>query len=219
LQTLPVQTMPCVHVVAPLQPDAAPQYVLLVVGSMHVPPHRIWPGRQMREQSPPTQVSPVAHRVPGEPPSAPHAPEAPQCWLLVAGSMHPPPQSTVPTGQKFVHPPAEQTESAEHWPPQWPQLALSVCKSLHSLPPSSLHRLNPPPQVILQVPPLHTVPETQALPHAPQLALSVSWSTHCDPQSVEPDPHPCLHTPATQDCPTVHAFPQVPQLLESVWVS
>jgi hypothetical protein len=93
---------PVVHVnpaMPPLtpQPAVAPQYVLLLVGSMHEPPHAT---------SVPGQPQPlVVHTAPGMqlmpalPPAVPQPAVAPQYCVLLVGSTQLPPQLIWPLAQ------------------------------------------------------------------------------------------------------------------------
>jgi len=60
-------------------------------------------------------------------------------------------------------------------------------------------------------------PAPHAVPHAPQLAVSVVRLTHLPPQLVSPAPHTQLL--AEHCCPLPHAFPHAPQLLGSLLVA
>jgi hypothetical protein len=66
-------------------------------------------------------------------------------------------------------------------------------------------------------------PRGHALPHTPQLALSVWRSVHslAPPSGVQRlwgDWHDVVHPPAEQAWPDGHTLPQTPQLALSVWV-
>jgi hypothetical protein len=65
----------------------------------------------------------------------------------------------------------------------------------------------------------HTSPAAHAVPHAPQLARSVSTVTQVPLHSVCEAGHDTLHLPATHTRPESHALPQAPQLLRSESVS
>jgi hypothetical protein len=73
--------------------EHAPQFSGSVLVFVHVPaplPHGV---SVAGHEHVPVHTPPVAHTVPGVPASpAPHAPLAPQCCVLLPGSMHSPPQ-------------------------------------------------------------------------------------------------------------------------------
>jgi hypothetical protein len=48
----------------------------------------------------------------------------------------------------------------------------------------------------VHMPPLHTSPSPQAMPHPPQFARSRRRSTHASPQSERPGSHTDVHMPA-----------------------
>jgi hypothetical protein len=113
-QLPPLQTLPAAHVAPGLPPPGphpvvAPQFVRLVVGSMHVPPQLMRPAWQESAHAPPLQTCPAVHDVPPDPPPTPHAPAAPQCVRSVVGSMHVPPQLMSPGWQETAQPPPLQT--------------------------------------------------------------------------------------------------------------
>jgi hypothetical protein len=68
-----------------------------------------------------------------------------------------------------------------------------------------------------QTPPVQVALAGQALPHTPQLRLSVCVLVHVLPQTVLGAAQ--THVPAEHVFPFVHAFPHAPQLLESVSMS
>lgn len=68
----------------------------------------------------------------------------------------------------------------------------------------------------VHVPLVHVSDVAHALPHVPQLLLSVCVSTH-DPEQSVPVPH--WHALLTHVAPLGHALPHVPQLDESLVVS
>ena len=78
-----VQTVPAPHVapaeppVVP-QPDVAPQYALLVVGSTQVPLQVTWPAAHVRVHTPALQTVPPPQTDPEEPPAVPQPAVAPQ---------------------------------------------------------------------------------------------------------------------------------------------
>jgi hypothetical protein len=69
----------------------------------------------------------------------------------------------------------------------------------------------------MQRPREHICPEGQAVPHAPQLALSRLVLTHALPQSICPVGH--AQVPIVQLCPIAHARPHMPQLDVSALMS
>jgi hypothetical protein len=83
----------------------APQFVRLVVGSMHVPPQLMRPAWHESAHEPPLQTCPAVHDVPPDPPPTPQAPDAPQCVRSVVGLMQLPPQLMSPGWQETAQPP------------------------------------------------------------------------------------------------------------------
>jgi hypothetical protein len=113
VQTSPlvVQFWPGLPIPPVPQPAVAPQYWLLEVGSMQVPPQSIsLPGHET-EHCPLPHTCPEGHATPALPEPLPHPSAAPQCWLLVDGSMQPPLQLISVPGQDTEQVPPEQT-----WP-------------------------------------------------------------------------------------------------------
>jgi hypothetical protein len=80
--TPPVHAWPASHAVpalAPVQAPDAPQYMLLVAGSTHAPPHRISEPGHAVPHTPALHDAPAAHATPAEPaPPTPHPAVAPQ---------------------------------------------------------------------------------------------------------------------------------------------
>jgi hypothetical protein len=72
---------------------------------------------------------------------------------------------------------------------------------------------------IAQRPSVHTCPAVQRLPHAPQLARSVSMSRQTPVQLVRPVAHDTTHMPREHTWPAAQAIPQAPQLARSLWRS
>ena len=112
-QLPPLQTLPDAHAAPALpppspQPAVAPQFVRLVVGSMHVPPQLMRPAWHESAHAPPLQTCPAVHDVPVVPPPTPQAPVAPQCVRSVVGSMHVP-QLMSPGWHETAHAPPLQT--------------------------------------------------------------------------------------------------------------
>jgi hypothetical protein len=63
-------------------------------------------------------------------------------------------------------------------------------------------------------------PPVHALPHPPQLLVSVSVWTQLPAQNVRVgSTHVSAHTPEAQSAPVGHLCPQAPQLYGSFWVS
>jgi hypothetical protein len=134
-------------------------------------------------------------------------PHAPQLALSLSRGLQVPPQQVAP---------------AAHLLPQVPQLLASVVVLVQTVPLPAGHELGPtagqPGSVVLpwqhvlgalhgsmgvHTPPLHVVRSGHTLPHAPQLALSLSRG---------------LQAPLQHVAPAAHLLPQVPQLLGSVVV-
>ncbi len=65
----------------------------------------------------------------------------------------------------------------------------------------------------------HVVPAAHALPHIPQLLLSLETSTQLAPHIIEPAVHEVAHAPPRQKLPAGHAVPHIPQLVGSALVS
>ena len=73
--------------------------------------------------------------------------------------------------------------------------------------------MRPVPHVIVQAPPLHTRPASQAVPQAPQFLPSLSRETHTPAQDVWADGH--TQAPPLQIVPPPHAAAQAPQFMAS----
>ena len=71
----------------------------------------------------------------------------------------------------------------------------------------------------LQAPAAQVWPEGHALPHAPQLFVSLCGFTQLFPQKAMPAGHTEVHAPFEQLVPVWHTVPQAPQLLASLLVS
>ena len=95
---------------------------------------------------------------------------------------------------------------------QAPQLFGSDSVSTHTPP----QETRPFRQV--QAPITHEVPPVHAVPHPPQLLLSLWAFTQELPQGLRPTGQITPHTPAVQSCPLGQTLPQAPQLLPSVVV-
>jgi hypothetical protein len=202
----------------------APQNCALVVGVMHVPLQTICPVPQEDLQMPPVQLGVAPeHVAPAEPEPAPQPAVAPQCWSLVVGSTHTPPQRTCPWLQIVVHTlllqvvglwhtvPAEPPASPPH-PPAAPQYWLLLVGSTQ-LP---LQSTRPGVQVTAQTPTLHTCPAVHLVPQAPQFVLSVFVSTHVPVppvgvHSVRPFWQVSEHLPPPHTVPAAQSVPQAPQ--------
>jgi hypothetical protein len=65
-----------------------------------------------------------------------------------------------------------------------------------------------------QVPLLQLVPDGHAVPHVPQLPLSLNRFTQAVPQRISPLGQ--THIPLTQVCAAAHVLPQAPQLFTSL---
>ena len=92
-----------------------------MVGSMQVPLQLMRPVWQVSPQVPPEQMSPDGHAVPALAPL--QSSLAPQCVLLVVGSMQVPPQLMRPVWQVSPQVPAEQTLPDGHAVPRWRESA------------------------------------------------------------------------------------------------
>lgn len=91
------------------QPAVAPQYCVLLFGSMHAPPQLISLLGQLMAQPLDVHTCPDPHHAPALPEPLPQPSVAPQCWLLVDGSMHPPLQLISLPGHDTEQEPPEQT--------------------------------------------------------------------------------------------------------------
>jgi serine/threonine-protein kinase len=181
---LPLHTWPVAHLLEQL-PQLFGSLVVFVqnVGSRvghafgcdaehvctHDPVEQSWPGLQ------------AVPALPASP--APHPAEAPQCWALVFGSTHAPPQLTRP----------EPHVAAWHWPPvhvcpvehvllHVPQFCGSFIASTHDCP----HCMVPPPHACAQAPFEQTMAfvASHVLPHPPQLVGSVFVFVQAAPHCV-----------------------------------
>jgi hypothetical protein len=196
-------------------PAVAPQYWLLLVGSMQSPWHATSPGGHEIEHTPPAHVCPAAHCLPAEPlPPAPHAPVAPQNWLSVAGSMHLLPHSTCPGWHETWHWPPLQTCPWPQTVPHLPQLVLSVCVLVQNAPASVVHVVSWP-QENAHVPPAQTCPVAHCLPQSPQLAGSVDVLMQEPLHVLLGGLQKSEHCPELQTCPAWQALPHLPQLSKS----
>jgi hypothetical protein len=168
-----------------VQSAVAPQYVLFVFGSTHVPPQSSSPLPHEVAQTPePLQTSPPPHITPELAPW--QFPLAPQCVLSVVGSMHAPSHDSSPGGQFASHVPASQLVPLLHVLSHAPQFSLSLCSFVHV----PLQTSRPVWHDSAHTPaPLQTEPAPHWFPHAPQFALSVSTSTQADPQVIDGDAH------------------------------
>jgi hypothetical protein len=107
--------------------------------------------------------------------------------------------------------------------PQAPQFLTSISRLLQvenvwPLGPVAVHKVRPPvPQPATHAPLEHVVPIEQALPHPPQLLLSVCGSTQAAAHCRSPAAH--AHVAFTQFPPFGHCVPQPPQLTGSAVVS
>jgi hypothetical protein len=160
----------------PLQLEVAPQYVRLVLGSMHSPPQFTRFAPQVVWHEPLEQTVPPVHALPPVQPGC-----TPQCVLLLVGSMHTPLQSTSPAGQLIVHCPAVHAVPIGHTvpaePPASPTLQPAVAPqyplSVWGLTQLPLQSTSPDPQLVEHTPRLQTWPLEHWWPHEPQFVLSV----------------------------------------------
>ena len=135
---------------------------------------------------------PAEQLAPALPPASPPQPlVAPQYWLLVVGSTHPPPQSTRPEAHVVPHTPALHTVPPPHTAPLLPPLAPhpEVAPQCAGLLFGSMHV---PAQLTCPVghatthfPAAHVDPDAHSVPHAPQFRGSVETFTHSVPQVVQ----------------------------------
>jgi hypothetical protein len=148
-------------------------------------------------------------------------PHDPQLRLFVSRSTQAPPHAVSPAAVLHVpvHAPAAHNVFAGQRTRHAPQLAGSVCVSVHVMPQS----VSVPQE---QAPPTQSAPVGHGELHAPQLFESFARSTQALPQSVSVGPesvaHDVVHTPAAQTLPAppspVQTLPHVPQLFGSLWV-
>ena len=133
VHTLPVawQLVPALPASPAPHPAVAPQYWLLLLGSMHWPPQLISVPAHESAQERFVHTWPGAHAFPALPASpAPQPAVAPQNGLLVVGSMHVPPQLISLPGHDTAHSPLPHTWPGGHpWPavpaPPTPQPAVA----------------------------------------------------------------------------------------------
>jgi hypothetical protein len=150
---------------------------------------------QSTEQIPFPQTYPLAHIVPGDPPSIPHPADAPQYVRLVSGLTHVPPQFVSPGAHDAWHVLFEQTSPASHALPHAPQFCGSLVVSRQLCP----HFVVPPEHVSAHVPFEQTCPLAHAFAHFPQFAGSLSRSAHDPEQFVAPGQTPPSPTVASSD--------------------
>jgi hypothetical protein len=228
------QTKPVTHALpafGPWQSPVAPQKFGSILGLTQVgvplTEQRTSPEPHDELHAPDEHTFPAEHVVPGVPASpTPQPAVAPQNWLLLSGSMQSPLHATSPGGHVIPHTPpahvcplphcvpAEPLPPTPH-PPVAPQNWLSDVGSTH-LP---LQSTCPGWQETWHCPLEQTCPWPQALPHLPQLVLSVCVFVQKAPASVVHVvswPHENAHVPLAQTCPVAHVFPQSPQLAGSV---
>jgi hypothetical protein len=194
---------------------------LLVAGSTQLPAHAISvPGHDTAHWRF-WHASPGPHWLPGLPPVVPHPSVAPQCWLLVVGSIHAPLQLTSPPGQDTEHTPPLHTWPGAHATPPTHPAPTPHCWSLVA---GSTHVpkqfTSLPGQDTEHAPPLHTWPGGQAapapppfVPHpavAPQYWLLVFGSTHVPLQLISLPGHDTEHLPPLQTWPDGQFVPAVP---------
>jgi len=156
-------------------PDEAPQYRLLVNGSMQKPLQSTSPLTHVVAHLPPEHASPLGHPLL----------HVPQLALSDAGSTHCPLHKSSPDMHAVAHLPAEHAWPLGQTVSQVPQWALSDAGSTHC----PLHRSSPEMHVVEHLPAEHTWPLGHAWPHTPQLALSDSGFLHCPPQLISPGAH------------------------------
>jgi hypothetical protein len=97
-----------------------------------------------------------------------------------------------------------------HALPHEPQSNGSLVKSTHAFEQS----VSPLPQLVVQVPPLHTWFDVHLVPHPPQWSGSLSVSVQTPRQRVPPLKH--AHVPPWHAVPPVHFTPHAPQFVSSV---
>jgi hypothetical protein len=115
-----------------------------------------------------------------------------------------------PGWQSASHMPLVHADAASHTVVHLPQFCSSFSRSVQM----PLHPVCPAGQGGLQTLPLQTSGAVQAMPHAPQLFVSVCGSMHDAPHSINPAPHGDTQDPAAH-CPLVQTFPHSPQLAGS----
>jgi hypothetical protein len=221
----------------------APQYVGLLLGSMHVPapaPHFKRPPPQTQE--PEVHTCPIAEQLmPCELPGDPsHNPAAPQCVASVDGATQLPPQLIWPEGQETAQAPllhnlpvsAQFSPSLAPWQlPTAPQYVWSDDGLMHAAP----HAICPPGQP--HVPPVQIAPVPTVVPQAapaeaplhapeaPQCVALVCGSTQTPPHEICEPGQLTWHAPATHILPvseqsspmlTPAQLPEAPQYVRLV---
>jgi hypothetical protein len=235
----PLQVPPAAHWVPALpasampQPAVAPQYCVLLLGSMHAPPQfTSVPGHVEVHPPEPLQSWPIDWQFtpPLPTPFAPQPAVAPQCRPLVVGSMHSPPQLICVPGHVTWHPDGVHTSpsvrqfvpalpaSPAPQPAVAPQYWLLVDGSTH-LP---LQLISLPGHETEQLPPLHTSPAGHCVPGlpaspsphapvAPQYWSSLDGSMHRPLQFTSVPGHEIEHLPSLQALPDGHRVLHPPQ--------
>ena len=112
--------------------------------------------------------------------------------------------------------PAVAVLASVHVVAQSPQFVGSIAVSAQLVAPLVVHVARGGAQVVPHAPPEHTWPAGHAVPHAPQLALSVWRFVHTPEQTVRPALHDATHSPAVHALPGGHARSQRPQCASSV---
>jgi hypothetical protein len=177
----------------------------------------------------PHEVSPVGHPPVHVPPThwlpgPQRVPQPPQSFGSVLVSTQAVPHIVVPV--PHVHMLETQLAPFGHAVPQPPQF----CGSLVSLTQALLQSVSPVPHEVVQTPAEHTwfaphlLPQEPqlsgslwvAVPHEPQLALSVCSFTQAPPHWVSPAVQLSVHLPFAQTCPGPHWLLHAPQSSMSV---
>jgi hypothetical protein len=145
-----------------------PQWFASVWRLRHVLPQRVSPGPHPVEHTPPEQTWPSWHALAQEP----------QLRASVCVSTHWPEHMVRPG--LHVQLPLTQFSPPPHALPHVPQSKGSLVRSTHA----SLQSVRPVPQLVVQVPPLHTWLVEHLMPHPPQLSGSLCVSVQTPRQRV-----------------------------------
>ena len=180
----------------------APQFVGLVVVSVHVPPHFVSP--PVHAHAPPTHSVPPVHLLV----------QPPQLFESLEVSVHVPGAvpHTVVVGAGQVHVDAAHVAPVAQTTPHAPQSLELLVKSTHD-PEQLVSEPHPP-----HDPPLHAVPAAHATPQPPQFEGSSDVFTHAPPHTSGL-PAGQVHALPTHDADVGHVVPHAPQLFASFVVS
>jgi hypothetical protein len=172
------------------QSPVAPQWFGSMAGSTHCPSQLMKPVGQLFTHAPFAHTVPEPHCVPAF--AAAQSPEAPQYRRFVWGSTQLPPQLTVPAEHSTLHAPSLHTWPVGHTAPAFapaqspvaPQNPRFVAGSTQLSP----HAICVRGHEVAHLPALHTWPDSQAFPQAPQWRRSVCVFTHSPAQIVSQRP-------------------------------